>query len=118
MLSESACPAPVVPAFPRSRTPASRTYRSPIVHLSFTYRSPASHLSRTAASHPYRSPIVHLSFTYRSPASHLSRTPRVAPLSFTYLSSCAFRPSASLFVSFSKQSRQFSKFCAQGNFAS
>ena len=76
------------------------TYRSLIVHLSFTYRSP-----RVAHPAPrtYRSPIVHLSFTYRSPVAHLS--------------SCAFRLSASLSVSFSKQSRQFSKFCAQGKFA-
>ena len=48
--------------------PTSLTYRSPVVHLSFTCRSPrwvcqditqnASHLSFT-----YRSPIVHLSLT-------------------------------------------------------
>ena len=60
--------------------------RSPVVHLSLTFRSP-----RVAPHVAYRSPVVHLSLTYRSTRVAL----HVAHLSFTcrspiaHLSLCA-----------------------------
>ena len=74
---------------PNLRTPtshlASRTYRSPIVHLSFTYRSPIAHLASHPASLTYRSPIVHLSFTYRSPPrDRATRAPVRPPSAAAY----------------------------------
>ena len=73
----------------------------------------AAQPSRTRRAPPSSHP---LSFTYRSPIVRLSFTPpsRTPRRALTCrLSSCAFRLPASLSVRFSKQSRQFSKFCTQ-----
>ena len=72
------------PNLPPRRTPRRTPCRSPVVHLSFTCRSP--HVARPVVhlSFTCRSPVAHptshaLSFTCRSPVVHLSLTCRSPP---------------------------------------